>query len=216
MHRCLIALALLVSFGVQAKDGKALPTMGSSSRTVLEGAATIEGNRDRLVVIETIAKGKSEVAPESVIQANLEKSVAPIRSEADLSEYLTSYMAKTSPLDVLDAEKKSAFLASLVFTENGVASLRYDLLSGLSVYEAYRILGLFGWQNSAARFPSLISSTQVDEYIFKAGDAAAPNTQCFLRLRHDCEGTQFNRKCTLKQYGIGYACDPCTCTGSPP
>jgi len=70
-------------------------------------------------------------------------------------------MAKDSPLDLLDAEKKSAFLASLVFTEYGVASLRHDLLSGLSVYEAYRILGLFGWQDRAASFPNLTNSTTV-------------------------------------------------------
>lgn len=154
-------------------------------------------------------------AQEQVIQARLEKSTAPIRSESDLAEYLSSNRAKNSPLDLLDNEKKAAFLASLVFTDYGLASLRNDLLSGLSVYEAYRILGLFGWQNRVSSFPGLIESTNVDEYIFKASNTIDSNPECWLRLRHDCEGTQYNRQCKYKQTGWGYVCDPCTCTGIP-
>jgi hypothetical protein len=151
---------------------------------------------------------------EQVIQANLEKSTAPIRTQKDLAEYLSSYMAKSSPLDVLDPQKKSAFLSSLVFTENGVASLRHDILSGLTAYEAYRILGLFGWQSRTSLFPGLSTTTQADQQIMDPIAATDSPSMCLLN-QHECEGTQFNRKCKYKQIGFGYVCDKCTCTGSP-
>lgn len=167
-----------------------------------------------LTPVSSQANGEGQPDAKAVVRAHLEKSIAPIRSPLELEQYLISSMGKSSPLDVLDTHKKSAFLASLVFTEHGVAGLRHDLLADLSVFEAYRILGLFGWQDRTNAFPGLIVSTQADKSILDLDVEAASGPGCLV-LKSECTGNRWDRKCKSVDYGFGYSCDRCACTYTP-
>lgn len=179
--------------------------MNILKRTLLTCAAIVA------LIPLTAAAANDQPSKEQVIQSRLEKSVAPIRSEEDLQVYLTASAINGSPLDVLNEESKSAFLASLVFTENGVGSLRHDVLAGLSVFEAYRILGLFGWQDRTSIISDLVNKSTVDNVILS--QSATKNLDCTV-FRSDCEGWRPYQKCE-SHWSPAYVCDRCACSGAP-
>lgn len=164
--------------------------------------------------VSSQASGEGQPDAKAVVRAHLEKSIAPIRSAIDLENHLASSVGKTSPLDVMDPDKKSAFLASLVFTEHGVAALRHDLLSGLTAFEAHRILGLFGWQNRTAAFPGLLVATPIDKSIIDLGGVTESGPECLI-LKSECTGFRYNKKCQSVEGGWGYSCDRCACIYVP-
>ena len=99
-------------------------------------------------------------------QRILDQIAAPITSRAALDDYLDK-MPTQSPLLALSEEARAEFLASLVFTEHGLASYRYLPLQKIEMAEAYRILALFGVQSSLAVAPGM-RATSVDSQRVKA------------------------------------------------
>ncbi|MBS0571250.1 MAG: hypothetical protein JSS28_11615 [Proteobacteria bacterium] len=74
-------------------------------------------------------------------------AMAPIKSRADLRNYLRSRHSTQSPLDALTPASLRHFLASLQFNENGITSFdRRDLEQELSPSQIYQVLALFGVQ----------------------------------------------------------------------
>jgi hypothetical protein len=90
--------------------------------------------------------------------------VSQILSAQELDTYLRT--TPSSPLDRLPAAAKQSFIASLVFTEDGLASYSYTELETLSPAEIYQILSLFG----AERTSSMVKAPA-------SGDSPRPATQ---------------------------------------
>ncbi|MFC7520178.1 hypothetical protein ACFQS6_08195 [Xanthomonas populi] len=85
----------------------------------------------------------------------MDQEVAPIRSQAELQEYLRVLPAR-SPLKFLSPVAREKFLNSLVFSRNGLASYSYkDLAIELTALEAYKVLALFGQQATVTLIPGL-------------------------------------------------------------
>lgn len=74
-------------------------------------------------------------------------AVAPVRSRAQLVEYVRNTAANSSPLNKLHPAQLTEFLDSLSFNETGLTGFNYAALSGLTVSDAYRVLALFGAQH---------------------------------------------------------------------
>jgi len=92
---------------------------------------------------------KAALPAAAIDQRALDQIIAPIKSRADLGEYL-QHMPPQSPLLALSENGRNEFLHSLVFTERGLASYRYIPLQQIDIADAYRILALFGVQSSLA------------------------------------------------------------------
>lgn len=76
--------------------------------------------------------------------------VAPIKTQADLTEYVEMTRNHHSPLNKISPEKRNHFINSLTCNEKGLTGYNYQDLQDLSVSEAYEVLALFGAQHSAA------------------------------------------------------------------
>lgn len=76
------------------------------------------------------------------------KSVnAPILSTSDLLEHFRLSASCDSPLHALSKEGLESFIGGLVFTRDGLASWRYDVLAEeLSDQQIYEVMKLFGRQ----------------------------------------------------------------------
>lgn len=84
--------------------------------------------------------------------------MAPVKSQADLAAYLRTIDAE-SPLMALSPGARDRFLDSLEFNENGLVGYRYeDLERDLTASQVYRILALFGAQQTASLLHSRIES----------------------------------------------------------
>lgn len=71
----------------------------------------------------------------------------PITSKGDLLDHMYSPAFCDSPLQALSREGLEVFVDSLVFTEYGLASWRYDMLvEELSERQIYEVMQLFGRQ----------------------------------------------------------------------
>ncbi|MDO0844162.1 hypothetical protein EIQ06_14985 [Xanthomonas campestris pv. campestris] len=104
----------------------------------------------------------------------LEQEVAPIRSRAELQEYL-KFMPAQSPLKYLSPSNRERFLNSLVFSESGLASYSYqDLEMELNALEAYKVLSLFGQQATVALIPGLRQSDGFSKAIMSSVDSREP------------------------------------------
>jgi hypothetical protein len=87
--------------------------------------------------------------------------VSQIVSAKDLDTYLRT--TPNSPLDRLPAAAKQRFIASLVFTENGLGSYKYSDLEALSPTEIYKILSLFGAEHTTSMVTKERPTTQQNE-----------------------------------------------------
>lgn len=95
-------------------------------------------------------------------QREVDAATAQIRSRADLYRYLQ--VTPKSPINKLPADIRQRFLDSLVFTKHGLASYSYiGLGEAISVTDLYRILSLFGEQNSIGIVPHLTPMNNVEE-----------------------------------------------------
>lgn len=92
-------------------------------------------------------------------QRELDQIAAPIRTRADLDDYLRQIPPR-SPLFKLPEQARAEFIQSLVFTERGLASYRYVPLQQIDMADAYRILALFGVQSSLAVSSGIEAKTQ--------------------------------------------------------
>ncbi len=80
-------------------------------------------------------------------------SVAPIQSPQDLVVYVHDPL-RGAPFYHLPAEKRAEFVETLRFTDAGLASLNFRILSeNLSDSQAYELLTLFGWQSMVFSLP---------------------------------------------------------------
>jgi hypothetical protein len=90
------------------------------------------------------------VADKEAAQRAGQVALAPIRSDAELADYLKSHRA--SPLDAFSRAARAKFLDSLVFTDRGLGSYRTaDIEAELTPRQANAILSLFGVQDSMAQ-----------------------------------------------------------------
>lgn len=117
----------------------------------------------------------------------IDELTAPIRSTSELHSHLQ--MDFRSPLNVLNDSAKWAFVDSLRFSERGLSSFRYDILSGaLSIEETYKVLQLFGEQNAIRLISGKIAANSeadkaiVDFYGVDNGDVV-DSTLSNLRSR---------------------------------
>ncbi|HYG08039.1 MAG TPA: hypothetical protein VD865_16730 [Stenotrophomonas sp.] len=93
------------------------------------------------------------------VQRELDYIAAPIKTRAALDAYLQR-LPPDSPLLALSPPARQEFLASLVFTEHGLASYRYVPLQQIDLADAYRILALFGQQRSLAALSGMTTRTE--------------------------------------------------------
>ncbi|MCC4588966.1 hypothetical protein LL962_17980 [Xanthomonas sp. NCPPB 1067] len=107
----------------------------------------------------------------SIDQRLLDQEVAPIRSRAELREYLR-VMPAQSPLLLLSYSSRERFLNSLVFSENGLASYSYeDLVAQLNALDAYKVLSLFGQQATVKLIPGLRQTDGFSQAIMAPADS---------------------------------------------
>lgn len=105
------------------------------------------------------------LAERDLLERELAHELAPVKSMSDLEGLIASGIEKT-PLHALSTGAQVRFLQSLVFTENGLASFYYeDMQRELDATEAYRILSLFGAQNSTRAIPGIRIASKSDELI---------------------------------------------------
>lgn len=91
--------------------------------------------------------------------------LAPVKSAADLQKFLAKGTDRT-PLAALSPGARQRFLQSLVFTEKGLASFKYDdLRTELTATQIYQVLSLFGAQRSTGTIPGLRVQSRADTLI---------------------------------------------------
>lgn len=119
-------------------------------------------------------------------QSRLDYLLAPIKSAADLTRYLSSHASGTSPLDSLSPAARQRFLSSLVFTDRGLASFDYqDLVKELTPTEIYRVLSLFGAQQLVGEFTHAKVRTEADRLLL----ARQPYLKCLKGWYCESHGT---------------------------
>jgi hypothetical protein len=86
----------------------------------------------------------------------LDRAAAPIRSPADLADYLAHGQVALDPLAALSAPGRARFLASLRFGAEGVTAFQsQDVQAELTAAQACRLLALFGLQSTVVAMPPL-------------------------------------------------------------
>lgn len=105
---------------------------------------------------------------EKSLQQSLAFLAAPIKSQADLKDYLRANKGEWTPLDMLSRDAKSAFLASLRFNDKGLTTFRMDVLEHeLSVSEVYQLLAMFGAQRTVGMMRGAKIENDFDREIFQ-------------------------------------------------
>jgi hypothetical protein len=121
----------------------------------------------------------------------LATALAPIKSRLDLIRYMANNRSNPdNPLNALSPRNKQRFLNSLRFGAEGLASFSYVELeaSGLTVKQAYRLLGLFGAEALTGQLRGLRREDAADGLIIKRsieiiedGDATLKDHWCSSR-----------------------------------
>jgi hypothetical protein len=113
------------------------------------------------------------------------EQVAPIQSAEELSAYLDS--TSESPLNRLSEPARERFIDSLVFSDNGLGSYRFDDLEAeLSATQVYQVLSLFGVEYTTPLLQGARVSTEVDKAIMSV--RRLPGTGGDLTLAEDHKG----------------------------
>jgi hypothetical protein len=100
----------------------------------------------------------------------IELAMAPIKSRADLQQYLAEKHIKPSPLDTLSPAAKQRFISSLKFNEHGITTFDYrDLEAGLTSTQIYRVLALFGVQHDSSLLRHAKIQTPTDRNVMSFG-----------------------------------------------
>ena len=120
---------------------------------------------------------KTSLIDQEAYERELAFQMAPIKSAADLSDYLAKNKGKTTPLSALSPGAQQRFLKSLMFTEKGLATFAYpDLRAELTASQIYQILSLFGSQRSINAIKGMSGTTQADRLIINANQLAPNST----------------------------------------
>jgi hypothetical protein len=168
-----------------------------------------------LAMAAVLATGSSRASTEiedaaevAAHQASVDVAVAPLRSMRDVRSHLRT--TPTSPLFALGPAQRKQFIASLVFTSQGLGSYsNLPLSQGLSVSQAYKVLALFGAQSAIAEIPGLpLPQDEVEARMVQLSllspMAAAPRWAegtCVVHGR--------DVRCRHRDFGMCYrACDP--------
>jgi len=133
--------------------------------------------------------------PLSALAADLEQqrdvrlAMAPVRSRAQLAEYIARTPAAASPLARLSPHARDRFVASLVFNDKGLAGFRYaDLEDELTASEAYRLLALFGAEDIVPRLTRLRVETPTDRMIMDGANSRMMPLMSEDHINFNCVG----------------------------
>ncbi|HXO72755.1 MAG TPA: hypothetical protein VN838_27670, partial [Bradyrhizobium sp.] len=100
-------------------------------------------------------------------QREIDEARAPIKSAADLQQYLANEQA-SSPLNKLTPQGKAKFLASLRFGDKALGGYNYQALENeLTASEIYDVLSLFGAQATTHLLTGATVETQTDALIMR-------------------------------------------------
>lgn len=109
-----------------------------------------------------------------LVDREIARQLATVQNQADLASYMLS-IPKDSPLLLLSDGARDRFIQSIVFTDHGVASFQYaDLRAELSASEVYRLLSIFGLQNSTKSIPDLRIESAADEAVIDDAAGVGP------------------------------------------
>ncbi len=126
----------------------------------LNGAATAAHSA---AAVRSQASGSTE--PPQATLAHRQKNVvmAPIKSKAELADYIALTPASKSPLNKLSKASRQIFLDSLTFNEEGVTGFRFrQLEEELTPTEIFKLLSLFGLQDMTRSFKRAKVKTPAD------------------------------------------------------
>lgn len=99
---------------------------------------------------------------------------ASIKSTESLYTHIST--VPESPINLLPSSVKWEFIASLKFGDEGISSLRYDILEGeLSAKEIYEIFSLFGIQNLTSYASEAAVTDELDALALEIGANPTPN-----------------------------------------
>jgi hypothetical protein len=152
----------------------------------------------------TMAAHADPAAPSAASRSpSLDLATAPIRTAAQLQEYVANNQSATNPFASLSPRAREHFLASLHFGPDGLGS--YSALAleeELSLSQAYKLLALFGLQSDIAVIHGLAVYT-ADDVLLDAWrrDGVEPDA----KENHYCN---INGKCA---YAAGMICHSRTC-----
>jgi superfamily I DNA/RNA helicase len=108
----------------------------------------------------------SSLFERELIEREIANRMAVVRNKAELASYLAS-APKNSPLMLLSKGARQRFLQSLIFTDRGLASFQYsELRSELNASQIYRLLSIFGAQNSTKSIPGLRVESETDAAVY--------------------------------------------------
>lgn len=110
-----------------------------------------------------------------LIERDVAYRTAPIHSKAELESYLRKQNpGNQTPLGLLSSAAQQRFLQSLVFTKGGLASFdTSDLRAELTATQVYRILAIFGAQDTTKSIPGLRVQDSTDAAIVGQGKLEA-------------------------------------------
>lgn len=134
------------------------------------------------------------------LRLEIRQQLAPIRSQAELEDYLRDTPASASPFEALSPLARGRFLRSLKFNASGIAGYRYDDLEAeLSPSQIHRILALFGSQDDLRLMPNARPRTALDRMLlqelsempdadYPAYECASPGN-CKKKSKHICKSS---------------------------
>lgn len=142
MWVAILAVSLATAVRAGGQQTSAIPTDNTVNQPVAN--------------VESLEKKRREIA----------RSLAPIKSKADLAKYFVKHKKTETPLAKLSSDGRQRFLDSLTFNEKGLTGFDYsDLEIELTASEAYEILSLFGAQHLASRLNYVRTSDSTDALI---------------------------------------------------
>ncbi|WP_448098081.1 hypothetical protein [Luteibacter yeojuensis] len=149
-------------------------------------------------------------APQATVteQRQIDEARAPIKSEADLQNYLVAEQPN-SPLNKLSPAAKAKFLSSLRFGDKALGSYNYEVLENeLTASQIYDILSLFGAQATTHLISGAMVRTSTDALIMKP---QAINRPCGPGI-DSCDSGGGDGDTDYEGYGCGR---PHTCIVEP-
>lgn len=137
------------------------------------GAATPGARASNSAVVSATQVEQAQQNAER--QNRLNFLLAPIKSQKDLTRYLSSHAHTKTPLDDLSPTARARFLKMLVFSDRGLASFDYkDLENELTPTQIYQVLSLFGAQGATAEMSRAKVRSETDRLLL----SQVPTLKC--------------------------------------
>jgi len=148
-----------------------------------DSTSSEENLKEKTTVNRTVPAKELNAAQ---IARNLKLENAQIKSPSDLRRHRTLASINNSPLKALSQQGKHRFLESAEFNERGLSTYRYDILEKeLTPTEIYRILQLFGMEESTHMFSNARVETEQDRQILEKLSPAS-----FCEIQSIPDGTE--------------------------